>query len=145
MMEKMRTLGIVSLGDGVGILGSATCAIHCLVTPVLLVVGPVLPTSFALDESFHRMLLLIVLPASILSFGLGCWRHKDRRVLVLGALGLVGLTLPVIAPHGLIDEVTERWVTVGAAALLISAHLRNFRRCRDDACDPDSVCAQKGC
>ena len=140
-MDKTKSLDVVSLTDAIGIIGSATCALHCVLTPILLVGGAILPTSFAADESFHRMLLWIVLPSSLLAFGLGCWRHKDVTVLGLGVLGLIGLALPIVAPHGLIGESAERGFTVVAAGLLITAHVRNFRQCRADCCDhaPSSV------
>lgn len=134
-MEKARSFDVVPVADGIGILGSLACAVHCILTPLILVAGPMLPAYFSVDESFHAMLLLMILPASVLSFGLGCWRHKDRTVLVLGLVGLAGLTFPVVAPHGVIGEVSERWLTLGSAAVLISAHVRNFKRCRSDACD----------
>ena len=98
-----------------------------------------MPASFLADEAFHQVLLLAVLPASLLAFGLGCWQHKDRGVLLLGALGLLGLCSPVAAPHELLGEVGERWVTVGSAALLIAAHLRNFSRCRAHECSHEGA------
>ncbi len=140
-MERTRSLGVRSFADGIGILGSATCALHCIAAPVFLVAGTTLPASFATDESFHRMLFWAILPASFLAFGLGCWRHKDHRVLLLGALGLFGLAFPIAAPHDLIGEIGERWVTVGSAGLLIAAHLRNFRRCRTEGCDHEAASA----
>ena len=134
-MERTRSLGVRSLADGIGIVGSAACALHCIAAPVLLVAGTALPASFLADETFHHMLLWVLLPAAVLAIGLGCWQHKDRWVLVLGVLGLAGLSSPVAVPHELIGELGERVVTVGSAGLLIAAHLRNFRRCRADGCD----------
>ena len=98
-----------------------------------------MPASFVTDETFHQMLLWAILPAATLAFGLGCWQHKDRWVLLLGILGLLGLSSSVAAPHDLIGEIGERFVTVGSAGLLIAAHLRNFRRCRADDCDHEEV------
>ena len=138
-MERTRSLGVRSFADGIGILGSATCALHCIAAPVLLVAGTALPASFVTDESFHQMLLWAILPASTLAFGLGCWRHKDHSVLLLGVLGLLGLSSSVAAPHDLIGEIGERWVTVGSAGLLIAAHLRNFKLCRAVACDHEGA------
>ncbi len=140
-MERSRPLEVRSFADGIGIVGSATCALHCLLAPVLLVTGTALPASFAADERFHQMLLWLILPASILAFGLGCWRHRDRWVLLLGAVGLVGLSSPLFVPHEWMGEGVERWVTVGSAGLLIAAHLRNFGRCRADDCDHRAVSA----
>ena len=133
-MERTESLGVRSIADGIGLLGSAGCALHCLAAPVFLVAGTTLPASFVTDESFHQLLLWAIFPASILAFGLGCWRHKDHWVLLLGVLGLFGLSSSVVAPHELIGEIGERWVTVGSAGLLIAAHLRNFKQCRADGC-----------
>ncbi len=141
-MEKTRSLGLRSLADGIGILGSAACALHCAVTPIFLVAGTTLPASLVPDERFHLMLFWAILPASVLAFGLGCWRHRDRRVLLLGALGLFGLSSAVALPHELIGESGERWMTVGSAGLLISAHAINFKRCRADECDHEAAGAE---
>lgn len=138
-MARTRSLGIRPFADGVGILGSAVCALHCVAAPVLLVAGTALPASFLGDEGFHRMLLWAILPAATLAFGLGCWQHKDRWVLLLGVLGLAGLASSAAVPHEVIGELGERVVTVGSAAVLITAHLRNFRRCRAAACEHEEV------
>jgi hypothetical protein len=135
VMGRTRSIDVRSLADGLGILGSAICALHCLAAPAVLVAGTALPSFLATDESFHRMLLWAILPASLLAFGLGCWRHKDSGVLVLGVLGLFGLCAAVAAPRALIGENGERILAVVSAGLLIAAHLRNFRRCHADDCE----------
>jgi hypothetical protein len=133
-MESKRSRDVRSLADGIGILGSAMCALHCAAAPVGLVAGTVLPSLLATDETLHQMLLGAILPASALAFGLGCARHKDYWVLLLGVLGLLGLFASVAA-HDALGETGERWGMVGAAGLLIAAHLRNFRACRAERCD----------
>lgn len=127
------------LADGIGILGSAACTLHCLVTPVLLVAGATLPASFLADDTFHRLLLWAILPATIIALGLGYSQHKDGRILVLGFLGVVGITSAFAAPHDLVGESGERFLTVGSAGLLIGAHLRNFNRCRADRCNQEAA------
>ncbi len=126
------------LADGIGLVGSAACALHCLAAPALLVAGTALPASFLADETFHERLLWVILPAAILAFGLGCGRHKDRWVLLLGVLGLIGLSASVAVPHDPMDEHGERMVTLAAAAVLLTAHLRNFRLCRAVGCSHES-------
>ena len=132
-MTRSGAVGVRSLADGVGIAGSALCALHCLVAPVLLVAGTTLPATFA-AESFHHALLWSILPASIVAFGLGCRQHKDWGVLGLGAVGLAGLLVPMLA-HGAIGDFGERAITVASAGCLIAAHIRNFKRCRVVQCD----------
>ena len=127
------------MADGVGLVGSAVCALHCVAAPLLLVAGTTLPASFVADEAFHRMLLWVILPAAVLAFGLGCWQHKDRWVLGLGVVGLAGLACSAAVSHALIGETGERVVTLASAGILIAAHVRNFRRCRAVGCDHEKV------
>ena len=138
-VARTGSLGVRSFADGIGILGSAACALHCVAAPVLLVAGTTLPAALVADETFHQKLLWTILPASIVAFGLGCWQHKDRWVLALGVLGLLGLSAAVAVPHELIGESGERLATVGSAGILTAAHLRNFRRCRADGCDHEEA------
>jgi peptidoglycan/LPS O-acetylase OafA/YrhL len=102
---------------------------------VLLVAGATIPASFLTDEAFHRAVLWLILPAAVLAFGLGCRRHKDRLVLLLGAVGLVGIVLAGVGLPDVVGESGEIAVTLVSAALLITAHVRNFKLCRADRCD----------
>lgn len=134
-----RAFGVRSVADGIGILGSAVCALHCIAAPALLVVGTTVPVSFVADEAFHEWLLWAILSAGALAFGLGCWHHKDRSVLLLGILGLMGLSASAGAPHHLVGELGERVTTLGSASLLVAAHYRNFKLCRADGCRHEDV------
>ncbi|MEM9554499.1 MAG: MerC domain-containing protein [Acidobacteriota bacterium] len=131
---KASTLDIRKIADGLGIVGSAACALHCITIPVLLVLGATVPTMFLTDESFHTSMLWLVVPSAVVAFALGCRRHKDRWVLLLGAVGVVGMVLSGTALHDLAGETVEKLVTVASAALLITAHWRNFKLCRADSC-----------
>ena len=54
-----------TVADATGALGAFACALHCLLVPVLLVGGTVLPVGFFLEEGFHLAMLWLVLPAGI--------------------------------------------------------------------------------
>ena len=123
-----------SVADWFGIAASSACAAHCILLPTLLVTGTVVPASFLGDEAFHKAMLWAILPAAIVAFGIGCWRHKDRIVLALGMTGLIGMVLAVTVVHDIAGESGERIVTVVSAAVLIVAHYRNFRLCRSSDC-----------
>ena len=116
-------------------MASAACAVHCIIGPTLLVVGATIPVSFLTDESFHKAVLWLILPAAVFAFSLGCRRHKDRLVLLLGTVGLLGIVLAGVVLHDLVGESGARAVTLLSAALLVTAHVRNFRLCRADQCD----------
>ena len=138
-MKSIDTMDMRRIADGLGVLGATACALHCMAIPVLLVVGATVPTLFVFDESFHRWMLWLVVPSAVLAFALGCWRHKDRRVLVLGALGLAGMVLSGTMLHDLMGETAEKVATVISAVLLVLAHLRNFKLCRADSCQHEEA------
>ena len=133
-MSQLRTDSVRNFADWFGIAASTACGVHCIAIPTLLVTGTVLPASILADESFHLAMLWLILPAAIVAFGFGCWRHKDRLVLALGIVGLAGMVLSVTVIHDLAGEVGERIATVISAAILIGAHYRNFRLCRSSGC-----------
>ena len=121
--------------DRIGVVASVTCALHCLLLPVLLAAGTALSATFLGDEAFHKSLLWLIIPAAVLAFGIGCRRHKDRLVLTLALIGLVGLVLAGTVLHDLLGEDYERIATLLSATLLVVAHVRNYRLCRSADCD----------
>lgn len=83
--------------DRLAISMAVICGIHCLVTPVLLVVLPIMATTFWVDENFHLWMLLLVIPTTSLAVWSGCRRHKDRWVVGAAALGIGILVTALIA------------------------------------------------
>ncbi len=138
-MTELRAGKTSGIADWLGIAASTACAVHCIVIPTLLITGTVLPATVLADESFHLAMLFVILPAAIVAFGIGCWRHKDRWVLTLGATGLTGMVLAATVLHDVAGEAGERVVTVISAAILVAAHYRNFRLCRASDCAHESV------
>ena len=140
-MPETGSLRPRPLTDVIGIVGSALCALHCLIVPITLLVGPIAPLLAFEDETFHRALVWIVLPTATLAFATGCLQHRDRLVFALGATGLTLLIASFTLFHELLGENGERVVALTASALLISAHVRNFRLCGSDDCEhaPEDV------
>ncbi|MGB3942079.1 MAG: MerC domain-containing protein [Candidatus Manganitrophaceae bacterium] len=120
--------------DRWGVLISGICLFHCLLTPLAIVLFPVVSLAFTTDESFHRTLLWLVLPTSVFAFSLGCFRHKDRGVLVLGSAGLIQMILAAHFGHDMLGEIGERIATSMGGMTLVLGHLRNYRLCREDRC-----------
>lgn len=113
------------LGIGLG----GLCALHCLVTLVViwaLGLGGVLGGHFLLDENIHRVGLALALVIGGLAIGWGLLRH--RRMLPFG-VALAGLTLMAVAlavPHG----ANEFMLTLVGVTLVSAAHLMNIRAAR---------------
>lgn len=120
-------MNIRSIADKTGIIGSFVCAIHCLAGPIILVMLPVFPLLWAPDESFHQLMLWILVPTGLIAFSLGYRKHKHIGTLMLGMARLLGLLLAATIFQDALGENGERILTVAAAATLVLAHFRNFR------------------
>ena len=139
----MRTQAIRPVADWIGVASSLLCAIHCLIVPIALVMGPIGPMPHIEDEVFHRLLIWVVVPAAVVAFGIGCLDHKDKWVALLGTLGLVTMTGSLLFLHDAIGESGERIAATLGAALLIAAHARNFQLCRTSDCRHDCRSASR--
>lgn len=121
--------------DRVAISTSALCAVHCLCLPVFLSVLPALGATFFGQESFHVVLLWLVIPLSVIALGMGCRKHKNW---IVGLLGLAGLTLLIIAAafgHEFLGETGERLATLAGALFIGVGHFRNYTLCQSSECD----------
>jgi hypothetical protein len=107
---------------------SGLCLLHCLALPfvvgLLPFVGPVG------DDHFHLQMLLLVIPVSVLAFGLGFRRHRSTGILFAGALGLTLLTIGATVAHDQLGALADRLFTVAAALTLAVAHFYNARRAK---------------
>jgi MerC mercury resistance protein len=117
--------------DRVAIGLSSFCALHCLVTPAAVILFPALSACFGSDRVFHVLLLTLVVPSSVLALTLGCRLHRDAWVLGFGVIGLNLLLITVAIGH---VELWERPMTFSATALIVAAHVRNYRLCRSGRC-----------
>ena len=141
--------------DSVAIGLSLLCAVHCLLTPVLLVLFPVIASTFWVERDFHLWMLFFVLPTTSFAVFMGCRKHRDRWILLLSGLGLSLLAgvafyevltyVPLSddahahCPHCAATESGNflnmaTTLNVIGGSLLALAHGRNFYLCRRLRC-----------
>ena len=112
--------------DRLGISASLLCVIHCLITPLLVLIAP-LAGSYLSDAWFHIVILIIVFPVAILALWRGYRLHQMKRALWLGAAGLTLMLFGMFATH---DVPYETVLMVSAGLTLSAAHFFNLRACR---------------
>lgn len=130
-------INIQTIADKAAITLSIACTIQCLALPLLSVF---LPTAVALylgDEQFHLWLLVAVVPTSLFALTIGCKKHRDLRVILLGAIGLVILVLSALLGHGVLGEIGEKAATTVGACLIAAGHILNHRLCQQQRCEHD--------
>ena len=85
--------------DRMGVLASVLCAIHCAVTPLLLLILPSFGRVWTHPAS-HWGMALLVIPVAATMVLRGFFRHRRKWVVVCGSLGillvLAGAALPYL-------------------------------------------------
>lgn len=108
--------------DRVGVLLSGLCALHCVLSIVLVsVLG--LGGEILLTPAIHETGLALAILVGIVTLGLGVLRHGQAGPLLIGAGGISLMALALIVPHG----PQEAALTIAGVALVATAHIRNLR------------------
>jgi hypothetical protein len=147
--------------DRIGVLASILCAIHCLVTPPLLLFLPAFGRAWSHPAS-HWIMALVVVPLALLTLRQGFRIHGRKWVIASGVVGialiLAGAALPYLEPRPVavgehacdaccpslntaatgetrLEIPPASVVTTLGGIALILAHLGNLR-CRCVCCQP---------
>lgn len=131
--------------DKAGMIASITCAVHCMIMPLIITLLPIFGLSLFATEQFEWFLLIISAVLGITSLCFGFRKHKSYQA--LSFLG-IGLTLLVIGR--LIHQHIEHlkvfqldlyllFLVLGAVLVALS-HWFNNKLC--NSCTP---CHDSGC
>lgn len=120
---------IVRLGDYIGMGASGACLLHCIATPLLLLLFPMLGWAQH-DEQIHRYMTAFVVAPAILALIPGYLAHRRRMVAALGFVGVTCFFVAFAAEEVFHSELLELALFVAGGACLFMAHLNNRRFCR---------------
>ncbi len=84
---------MIKIIDKIGMITSFTCAIHCMLLPILVTILPYLGMAFFVNETFEIIMLLISFILAILSLCLGFKIHRNKRMFFLFSFGISFLLL----------------------------------------------------
>jgi len=130
----MKNLQAIS--DKTAISLSLLCTIHCLALPLAVVLLPAIAALPLEDEAFHFWMVFAVVPISIYALTMGCKKHKNYRILLVGIIGLIILIATVFLGHNLLGETWEKIFTVIGSVFIALGHFWNYRLCQHpDNCD----------
>lgn len=108
--------------DRAGIVLSGLCALHCLLSIVLVsVLG--LGGQALLAPEIHEIGLGLAILIGAVTIGIGVLRHGRLAPLAIGGVGLALMALALTVPHG----PSEALLTIAGVALVAAAHIRNLR------------------
>ena len=110
--------------DKIGIGASMFCALHCLTTPFLILLIPVLASSFFVEEKFETAAIVLSFILAMLSLGISYFTHHRKPFpLLLASVGFclfaLGKTLHI--------EMMEVVFSVCGGCCVAYAHYRNLK------------------
>lgn len=118
---------VQSFGDKFAIFLSALCVIHCLTTPLIIVL-PALGGLLTLDHhAFHELMLFFVVPVGVIALMAGYRHHHSIAVLIGGFSGLLCIMIAALAGHSYLGFLGETLLSIVGSLIIIGAHLVNFR------------------
>ena len=117
--------------DNLGITISSVCAIHCVLLPAIFIIAPY---SFLASHEFHEALIYFILPCAVIAFTLGCRKHGDIKVALMGSFGIILLASSILLhevfhseEHS--QELITVLMTIAGSIMLILSHIRNRKLC----------------
>lgn len=108
--------------DAVGIGLSALCAVHCLLT-IVLISSLGLASHWLFAPDLHWWGLALATLIAGIAIGIGALRHKRRTPFAIAAVGLCFMGAALVAPHGMEEAV----LTIIGVVLVSIGHLLNLR------------------
>jgi drug/metabolite transporter (DMT)-like permease len=124
-----------AIADKAAISLSFICTLHCLATPFAVALLPTLAAVNLEDEAFHLWMAMAVIPTSLFALTMGCKKHRDYRVVLLGISGLSLLIFATFFAHDLFGESIEINITILGAIIIAAGHLLNSRLCQQNCCE----------
>lgn len=107
--------------DRAGVLLSGLCAIHCVLS-ILVVSILGLGGGLLLAPEIHRFGLALAVVIGAVTLGIGVRRHGQPAPLVVGGCGIALMASALAAGHGMHEAV----LTISGVALVAFAHIRNL-------------------
>lgn len=115
--------------DRAGIFLSGLCAVHCLLS-ILIVSGLGIGGQFFFSPDIHRVGLVLAVLIAAVAIGWGALRHRMAAPFVIAMMGLTFMGGALAVPHGYEEAV----LTIIGVALVSLGHVLNLRHAQGAAC-----------
>ncbi len=122
-MKTIIPTSYVAKMDLAGMGLSVACAIHCLVTPILLSTLPLLGFEFLGHEGFESVMITGIAILAGFTFISGHRVHGRKLHFIFGALGLAVFLF--VRPF--VDEALEPYATLLGGSAFVVGHFLNWK------------------
>ena len=122
-------MGFKANWDGLGIITSIACAIHCTILPLILTTLPLFGVNILHNAAFEWGMIAIAAGVGMYALYHGyITHHKNIKPIALFSIGLCFLVSKQFF------HAYENWLLIPAVILIISAHYYNYKLCRKSKC-----------
>src|ERR1700682_1505344 len=111
--------------DSLGVIASALCFVHCILTPVVLSLSAVSVHDLPSEEKVHRLIAVLIAGVGGFAAVSGYRKHRRSRVLVLMSCGLLLIFAGAYWGDRLPSHFAEAAATLIGSCLMIAAHIIN--------------------
>jgi len=115
--------------DRAGIFLSGLCALHCLLS-IIVVSGLGVGGQYFLSPDIHRVGLVLAVLIAAVAIGWGALRHRMAAPFVIAMMGLTFMGGALAVPHGYKEAI----LTIIGVALVSLGHILNLRHVQGAAC-----------
>ena len=84
--------------DRLGVIASILCAIHCALTPILLILLPTFGKAWA-HPATHWGMAIIVIPIAVFMMLKSYKKHAKKKILYIGSIGILLIIIGAILPY----------------------------------------------
>jgi carbon starvation protein CstA len=118
----------LDISDKSAIVLSLLCTVHCIATPLLLIMLPSISGLMAFDpEALHLWLLFAVIPISLFAVIMGYFHHRRAAISGISLVGILLLICAVVFGHDIWSGKGEVVLTVLGSFVVAYGHLKNLR------------------
>lgn len=143
LLRGFRSRATSSGADRVGVIASVLCAIHCAVTPFLLLILPTFGKIWSHPAS-HWGMALFVVPIAALMMSKGYQRHRRAWIIAIGVTGILLVLAGAVAPYLENDsEALKSTASVDGRSVEPSCATQEGGSCTDSCC-PSLVAQDDG-
>jgi hypothetical protein len=124
--------------DRIGVIASVLCAVHCLLTPLLLVLTPSFSRIWAHPAS-HWIVALIVVPIAAYMLFKGYRIHQRKWIIACGMVGITLILFGAVVPYTNLTtqggqiELPTSWETLWSGSGNTATSAQN-NECADSCC-----------
>jgi hypothetical protein len=119
---------LIDVGDKSAVVLSLLCTLHCIVTPVVLVMLSSVSGALAFDpEVLHFWLLFAVIPISLFAMITGYYHHRKASISAISLVGMLTLISAVIFGHDIMAGKGEIVLTLIGSMLVAFGHIKSLK------------------